>query len=278
MKVLDLSTSSALADFAQTYPAINPIVKSILAGQTPPDHLDVPSLLGEATAQFGRLLYDYLGMQQLLKLCYRFWWLQVGSYYPMTPSDAHYVLRSHYTGVGFKIRAIAALGGQDISFEHFAQWTEYAQELFLGKVVDPRPIVDGILAYFDGLTNIRRAVESSQITQYYHLLEVVINPEGPRTKFQAQIDRQVRQRIAYWAATNQSKLLCKRLEKFDHMVKVYLLLGGYRSGALFQDPKAKWLQSVEQFVKRHPDWSSAQVVQHLGLPLVLENLSQTLRV
>lgn len=278
MKVLDLSASQALADFAQTYPVVNPIVKSVLAGQTPPDHLDVPALLGEATAQFGRLLYDYLGMQQLLKLCYRFWWLQVGSYYPMTPSDAHYVLRSYHTGEGFKAHAIEVLGGQDISFEHFTQWTEHAQELFLNKVVDPRPIVDGILAYFDGLTNIRRAVESSRIDQFYRLLVGVIHTKGPRTKFQAQIDRQVRQRIAYWAASNQAKPLCKQLEKFDHRVKAYLVLGGYRSGVLFQDPKAKWLQSVEQFVKRHSDWSSEQVAQHLGLPLVLENLSQTLRV
>lgn len=270
MKVLDLSTSQALADFAQTYPAINPIVKSILAGQTPPDHLDVPDLLGEATARFGRLLYDYLGMERLLTVCHQFWWIQVGSYYPVTPSDAHYILRSYHTGEGFKTRAIEALKGRDVSFETFSQWTEFGQRLYLNKVLDPSIIVNGILTYFDGLTNIQCTIISAPVSRFHRLLEGVINPKGPRTKFQAKIDHQVRQRIAYWAASNQSTRLCKLLEKFDHKVKVYLLLGGYSSGALFQDPKAKWLRAVDAFMKRHSDWTSEQVARHFNLPLVWE--------
>lgn len=39
------------------------------------------------------------------------------------------------------------------------------------------------------------------------------------------------------------------------MTKVYLLLGGYSSGALFQDSKADWLRSVDRTMKKQPDWS-----------------------
>lgn len=67
MKTIDMTNSQTLADFAQTYPAISPIVKSILAGQVPSfKGIDVEGLLGEDIEAFAQALYHYAGMTQLL--------------------------------------------------------------------------------------------------------------------------------------------------------------------------------------------------------------------
>lgn len=273
MKTIDMTNSQTLADFTQAYPTLSPIVKSILAGQVPSfKGIDLVSVMGEDIEAFAQALYQYLGMEQLLgwqlpsDLC------QLDPYLPITESDAQLVLSSHYVPLSLRRKAFRFLE-DSLTFELFEQWTIYNQYDAIDWAKDPWLIMEGVCRRLSKATSLKTLDNYYNKSVYIKLLERMVGSG----RFYDQVPLHflkalttVRQQVAYWSAVNRNKTLCRQLEKFDHMTKVYLLLGGYRSGALFHDPKAEWLQSVDRTMTNHPDWSPAQVAQHLGLPLVWE--------
>lgn len=282
MKTINTNVSQALADFAQAYPTINPIVKSILAGQVPSfERIDVVTLLEDEVAPFAQALYQYVGMEQLLGWQQPSVLCQLDPYLPITKLDAQLILSSYYVPLSLRQKAFRFLE-DSLTFELFKQWTIYNQYDTIDWAKDPWFIMEGVCDYLSKATSLKALNNYYNKSVYVKLLERIVGSG----RFYDQVPLHflkdlttVRQQVAYWAAVNQNKTLCHQLEKFDHMTKVYLLLGGYQSGALFQDPKADWLRSVDRTMKKQPDWSSAQVAQHLGLSVVWENLiSQTLQV
>ena len=273
MKTIDISNSQALADFASRYPVLSPIVKSILAGQVPSfKGIDVEGLLGEDIEAFAQALYHYVGMEQLLGWQQPSGLCQLGPYLPITKSDAQLVLSSHYVPLSLRQKAFRFLE-DSLTFEMFEQWTIYNQYDTIDWAKDPWLIMEGVCRRLSKATSLKTLDNYYNKSVYIKLLERMVGSG----RFYDQVPLHflkdlttVRQQVAYWAAVNENKTLCRQLEKFDHMTKVHLLLGGYRSGALFHDPKADWLRSVDRTMTKHPDWSLAQVAQHLGLSLVWE--------
>lgn len=158
-----------------------------------------------------------------------------------------------------------------MTFELFEQWTIYTQRDIVDWTKDPWWIMEGVCRRLSKATSLKTLNNYYTKSIYIELLEYIIKSG----RFYDQVPLHflkelttVRQQVAYWAADNENTTLCRQLEKFDHMTKVYLLLGGYRSGALFQDPKAEWLRSVDRTMMKQPDWSPAKVAEHLGLSVV----------
>lgn len=273
MKTIDISNSQNLADFASRYPVLNPIIKSILAGQVPSfEGIDLKVLLEDEVAPFAQALYQYVGMGQLLGWRQPSVLSQLEPYLPITKSDAHLALSSHYVPLSLRQKAFRFLE-DSLTFEMFKQWTIYNQYDTIDWAKDPWFIMEGVCDYLSKATSLKTLNNYCNKSVYIKLLERIVGSG----RFYDQVPlhflkdlTKVRQQVAYWVAVNQNKTLCCQLEKFDHMTKVYLLLGGYRSGALFQDPKAEWLRSVDHTMKKQPDWSSAQVAGHLGLSVVWE--------
>lgn len=273
MRTIDISNSQTLADFAQAYPTLSPIVKSILAGQVPSfKGIDLVSVMGEEAETFAQALYHYVGMEQLLGWQLPSGLCQLDPYLPITKSDAQLVLSSHYVPLSLRRKAFRILE-DSMTFEMFEQWTIYNQYDTIDWAKDPWLIMEGVCRRLSKATSLKTLDNYYNKSVYIKLLERMVGSG----RFYDQVPLHflkdlttVRQQVAYWAATNQNTTLCRQLEKFDHMTKVYLLLGGYQSGALFQDPKADWLRSVDRTMTKHPDWSPAQVAQHLGLSLVWE--------
>ncbi len=274
MKKINMTNSQTLADFASRYPVLNPIVKNVLAGQVPSfKGVDFVSVMGEDIEVFAQALYHYVGMEQLLGwqppagLC------QLVPYLPITKSDAQLVLSSHYVPLSLRQKAFRFLE-DSLTFEMFKQWTIYNQYDAIDWAKDPWFIMEGVCDYLSKATSLKTLNNYYNKSIYVKLLEHIVGSG----RFYDQVPlhflkdlTKVRQQVAYWAAVHQNKPLCRQLEKFDHMTKVYLLLGGYSSGALFQDSKADWLRSVDRTMKKQPDWSPAQVTRHLGLSVVWED-------
>lgn len=281
MKTIDMTHSQTLADFAQAYPTLSPIVKSILAGQVPSfKGIDLVSVMGEDIKAFAQALYQYLGMEQLLGWQQPSVLCQLDPYLPITKLDAQLILSSYCVPISLRRKAFRILE-DSMTFELFEQFPSYHQYNIINWAKDPWLIMEGVCHYLSKATSLKTLNNYYTKSIYVELLEYIVGSG----RFYDQVPlhflkdlTKVRQQVAYWAAVNENKTLCRQLEKFDHMTKVYLLLGGYSSGALFQDPKADWLRSVDRTMTKHPDWSPAQVAQHLGLSVVWENLSQTLRV
>ena len=273
MKTIDVSASQALADFASRYPLLSPIVKSILAGQVPSfKGIDFVSVMGEEMEPFAQALYKYVGMNQLINWCQPSVLYQLEPYLPLTKLDAQLILSSYSMPPSLQYRAFRIL--EDfLTFEMFDQWSCYNQYNVIDWAKDLGPIMRWICDYLSKAPSLKRLNNYYTKSVYVELLERIVRSG----RFYDQVPlhflkdlTKVRQQVAYWAAVNENKTLCRQLEKFDHMTKVYLLLGGYQSGALFQDPKADWLRSVDRTMKKHPDWSPAQVAEHLGLSVVWE--------
>ena len=273
MKTIDMTNSQTLADFASRYPTINPIVKSILAGQVPSfEGIDVVTLLENEVESFAQALYHYVGMEQLLGWQLPSGLCQLGPYLPITKSDAQLVLSSHYVPLSLRQKAFRFLE-DSLTFEMFKQWTIYNQYDTIDWAKDPWLIMEGVCDYLSKATSLKTLNNYYNKSVYIKLLERIVGSG----RFYDQVPlhflkalTKVRQQVAYWAAVNENRALCRQLEKFDHMTKVYLLLGGYSSGALFQDSKADWLRSVDRTMKKQPAWSPAQVAGHLGLSVVWE--------
>ena len=277
MKTIDMTHSQTLADFAQAYPTLSPIVKSILAGQVPSFKvIDLVSVMGEdieAFAQaFAQALYQYLGMEQLLGWQQPSVLCQLDPYLPITKLDAQLILSSYCVPISLRRKAFRILE-DSLAFEMFKQWTIYNQYDTIDWAKDPWFIMEGVCDYLSKATSLKALNNYYNTSIYVKLLEWIVGSG----RFYDQVPlhflkdlTKVRQQVAYWATNNNNTTLCRQLEKFDHMTKVYLLLGGYSSGALFQDSKADWLRSVDRTMKKHPDWSPAKVAQHLGLSVVWE--------
>ena len=271
MKTINMTNSQTLADFAQAYPTLSPIVKSILAGQVPSSKgIDLVSVMGEDIKAFAQALYQYLGMEQLLGWQQPSVLCQLDPYLPITKLDAQLILSSHYVPLSLRQKAFRFLE-DSLTFEMFKQWTIYNQYDTIDWAKDQWFIMEGVCDYLSKATSLKTLNNYCNKSVYVKLLERIIGSG----RFYDQVPLHflkdlttVRQQVAYWAAVNENKTLCRQLEKFDHMTKVYLLLGGYSSGALFQYPKADWLRSVDRTMKKQPDWSPAQVAQHLGLSVV----------
>ena len=271
MKTIDMTNSQTLADFAQAYPTLSPIVKSILAGQVPSfKGIDLASVMGEEMEPFAQALYQYLGMEQLLGWQQPSVLCQLDPYLPITKLDAQLILSSYSMPPSLQYKAFRIL--EDfLTFEMFDQWPCYNQYNVIDWAKDLGPIMRWICDYLSKAPSLKRLNNYYTKSVYVELLEYIVKSG----RFYDQVPlhflkdlTKVRQQVAYWAAVNQNKPLCRQLEKFDHMTKVYLLLGGYSSGALFQDSKAEWLRSVDRTMKKQPDWSPAQVAEHLGLSVV----------
>lgn len=273
MKTINMTNSQTLADFASRYPVLSPIVKSILAGQVPSfEGIDLEVLLEDEVTPFTQALYQYVGMGQLLDWCQPFVLYQLEPHLPLTKLDAQLVLSSHSVPPSLRYKAFRILE-DSLTFEMFEQWSRYNQHHIINWVEDLGPIMEGICHRLSQAPSLKTLNNYYTKSIYVELLECIVGSG----RFYDQIPlhflkdlTKVRQQVAYWVAVNKDKTLCRQLEKFDHMTKVYLLLGGYSSGALFQDPKAEWLRSVDRTMKKHPDWSSAQVAEHLGLSVVWE--------
>lgn len=273
MKTINISSSQALADFASRYSVLSPIVKSVLAGQVPSfKGIDVEGLLGEDIEVFAQALYQYVGMKQLLGWQQPSVLSQLEPYLPITKSDAQLVLSSHYVPLSLRQKAFRFLE-DSLTFEMFKQWTIYNQYDAIDWAKDPWFIMEGVCDYLSKATSLKTLNNYYNKSVYIKLLERIVGSG----RFYDQVPlhflkdlTKVRQQVAYWAAVNENRALCRQLEKFDHMTKVYLLLGGYSSGALFQDSKADWLRSVDRTMKKQPAWPPAQVAGHLGLSVVWE--------
>ena len=125
MKTINMTNSQTLADFASRYPAINPIAKSVLAGQVPSfKGIDVEGLLGEDIEVFAQALYQYVGMKQLLGWQQPSVLSQLEPYLPITKSNAQLVLSSHYVPLSLRQKAFRFLE-DSLTFEMFKQWTVY---------------------------------------------------------------------------------------------------------------------------------------------------------
>lgn len=273
MKTINISSSQALADFASRYSVLSPIVKNILAGQVPSfKGIDLVSVMGEDVEPFTQALYQYVGMKQLLGWQQPSVWSQLEPYLPITKSDAQLVLSSHYVPLSLRQKAFRFLE-DSLTFEMFKQWTIYNQYDAIDWTKDPWFIMEGVCDYLSKATSLKTLNNYYNKSVYIKLLERIVGSgrfyDQVPLRFLKDLTK-VRQQVAYWAAVNENKTLCRQLEKFDHMTKVYLLLGGYRSGALFQGPKAEWLRSVDRTMKKHPAWSPAQVAGYLGLSVVWE--------
>lgn len=273
MKTIDINASQTLADFAQAYPTINPIVKSILAGQVPSfKGIDLVSVMGEDIEVFAQALYHYVGMEQLLGWQQPSVLCQLDSYLPITKLDAQLILSSYCVPISLRRKAFRILE-DSMTFELFKQFPSYQQYDIIDRAEDPWFIMEGLCNHLSQAPSLKTLDNYYTKSVSVKLLEYIVKSG----RFYDQVPLHflkdlmtVRQQVAYWAAVNQNKTLCHQLEKFGHMTKVYLLLGGYRSGALFQDPKADWLRSVDRTMKKQPAWSPAQVAQHLGLSVVWE--------
>ena len=273
MKTIDISSSQALADFASRYSVLSPIVKNILAGQVPSfKGIDLVSVMGEDVEPFTQALYQYLGMDQLINWCQPSLLYQLEPYLPLTKLDAQLVLSSHCVPLSLRQKAFRFLEDSP-TFEMFKQWTIYNQYDVIDWAKDPWFIMEGVCDYLSKATSLKTLNNYYNKSVYVKLLERIVGSG----RFYDQVPlhflkdlTKVRQQVAYWAAVNENRALCRQLEKFDHMTKVYLLLGGYSSGALFQDSKADWLRSVDRTMKKQPAWSPAQVAGHLGLSVVWE--------
>ena len=273
MKTINMTNSQTLADFASRCPVLSPMVKRILAGQVPSfKGIDLVSVMGEEAGTFAQALYQYLGMDQLINWCQPSLLYQLEPYLPLTKLDAQLVLSSYSIPPSLKYRAFRILE-DSMTFEMFDQWSCYNQYNAIDWVKDLGPVMEWICDYLSKAPSLKTLANYYTKSVYIELLERIVGPG----RFYDQVPlhflkdlTKVRQQVAYWAAVNENKTLCCQLEKFDHMTKVYLLLGGYSSGALFQDPKAEWLRSVDRTMKKQPDWSPAQVAEHLGLSVVWE--------
>ena len=268
-----MTNSQTLADFASRYPVLSPMVKRILAGQVPSfKGIDLVSVMGEEAGTFAQALYQYLGMDQLINWCQPSLLYQLEPYLPLTKLDAQLVLSSYSIPPSLKYRAFRILE-DSMTFEMFKQWTIYNQYDAIDWTKDPWFIMEGVCGSLSKATSLKTLNNYCNKSVYVKLLERIVGSG----RFYDQVPlhflkdlTKVRQQVAYWAAVNENRALCRQLEKFDHMTKVYLLLGGYSSGALFQDSKADWLRSVDRTMKKHPAWSPAQVAGHLGLSVVWE--------
>ena len=273
MKTINTSASQALADFASRHPVLGPIVKSILAGQVPSfEGIDVEALLEDEMTPFVQALYQYAGMEQLLNWRQPSTLCQLEPYLPITKLDAQLILSSYCVPISLRRKAFRFLE-DSLTFKMFKEWTSYNQYDTIDWAKDPRRIMEWICDYLSKATSLKTLNNYYTKSIYVELLEHLVGSG----RFYDQVPlhflkdlTKVRQQVAYWAAVNENKTLCRQLEKFDHMTKVYLLLGGYRSGALFHDPKADWLRSVDRTMMKHPDWSPAKVAEHLGLSVVWE--------
>jgi len=274
LKTINISNSQTLADFASRYSAISPMVKSILAGQVPSfEGIDVEGLLGEDIKAFGHALYQYAGMGQLLAWRQPSVLCQLNPYLPITKLDAQLILSSYCVPISLRRNAFRLIEGS-MTFELFEQFPSYNQYDIIDWAKDPWLIMEGVCHYLSKATSLKTLNNYYTKSIYVELLEYIVKSGRFYDRVPLHFLKDltaVRQQVAYWAAVNENKTLCRQLEKFDHMTKVYLLLGGYHSGALFHDPKADWLRSVDRTMMKHPDWSPAQVADYLGLSVVWED-------
>lgn len=274
MKTIDMTNSQTLADVAQAYPTLSPIVKSILAGQVPSfKGIDLVLVMGEEAETFAQALYQYLGMEQLLGWQQPSVLYQLDPYLPITKSDAQLILSSYGVPTSLNRRAFRILE-DSMAFELFEQLPGHNQYDIIDWTKDPWWIMEGVCDYLSKATSLKTLNNYYTKSIYVELLEYIVKSGRFYDRVPLHFLKDlttVRQQVAYWAAVNENKALCRQLEKFDHMTKVYLLLGGYRSGALFQDPKADWLRSVDRTMTKHPNWSPAQVAEYLGLSVVWED-------
>ena len=228
--------------------------------------------MGEEMEPFAQALYKYVGMNQLINWCQPSVLYQLEPYLPLTKLDAQLILSSYSIPPSLQYRAFRILE-DSLTFKMFNQWSCYNQYNVIDWAKDLGPIMRWICDYLSKAPSLKRLNNYYTKSVYVELLERIIRPG----RFYDQVPlhflkdlTKVRQQVAYWAAVNQNKPLCRQLEKFDHMTKVYLLLGGHSSGVFSHDPKAEWLRSVDRTMKKHPDWSPAQVTEHLGLSVVWE--------